>query len=311
MPFLICTFTSCHSSNTLIRTTPFVSYCSFTSVPTTSYLTRTHLSSEMWLCSAIAVLLSLGSTALAQGSIGGDQSACANSPNGGKWQYTGCYTTSQVGRHAGFDWQYDVNTVRNYPNPPALGMTVTFCQTVCRGHGFRYSAVFYGSECYCATTFPNPTRPLSDSTLFGPGQSAQTPVTPVPDLGNCNAPCLGDPTQTCGGGDAASVYSDPTFSSTSIQSPAAYQSPANYLYLGCYDVTGPGPMFLILQTSGTVNCQTFCGQLGYSFSARTGKDSDIATKAETCGCGTEIEVGYQKPESDCSFACDGSSTTLQ
>lgn len=42
----------------------------------------------------------------------------------------------------------------------------------------------------------------------------------------CNTPCTGDQSQTCGGANALSVYSDPTFTDRPIQ--------AKYTPIGCW-----------------------------------------------------------------------------
>ena len=97
-----------------------------------------------WLSATLAVL-GLTSAVLGQGSVGGDQSVCSASQ---AFTYAGCYGDDQNGPHAGFDWQFSTSAtdVKTYPGWNG-SMTAVYCQTVCRGHGFKYAAL-YGNECY-------------------------------------------------------------------------------------------------------------------------------------------------------------------
>lgn len=256
----------------------------------------------MWLCSAIAVLLSLGSTTLAQGNIGGSQASCAGSNV--TWNYRGCYNDEfgiSATRHAGMNWQLRLNSdvpSQSYPGYTGT-ITVLFCQQACRGHGFRFAALYTGAECYCASAFPNPQPPTSGSTTSGPGAlPPNTNPGAAVDISYCNSRCTGDATQFCGGSTYAAVYEDPSFSSdTSLQSPAYYG------YLGCYQTASPGNLYVALTTTSTISCETYCGRLGYPYSARLGIDTDTFN---TCGCGTEIQAGYQLPaDTPCRYACNG------
>ena len=59
----------------------------------------------------------------------------------------------------------------------------------------------------------------------------------------------------------------------------------------------PGPSYKTYKTTSTSACQTYCGLIGYPFSARSGFDS--ATTDSTCGCSPEIQAGVQIAESLC------------
>ena len=98
------------------------------------------------------------------------------------------------------------------------------------------------------------------------------------------------------------VYEDPSFTNATN-----VQTPSNYLYLGCFNNINPGPMFLVIETVSTVSCETYCGQMGYPYSARGGIDSN--TGSTTCGCGTEVQSGLQIAESNCAANCDGTTGT--
>lgn len=246
------------------------------------------------MLSAALAALGLTSLVLAQGSVGGDQSDCSPSQS---FVYAGCYGDDQNGRHAGFNWQFSSSAtdVKTYPGWNG-SMTAAYCTRVCRGHGFKAAAV-YGNECYCSPIFPLPT--ITGSTSSGPG----TPVGKAPgtttSAAACASPCPGDSSQQCAGGGAAAVYYDPSFTSDTRRAGSAN----NYQYFGCYNNQNPGPMFVSsLSTANTVSCLAYCGLLGYSFSSRSGTDSDTGS---TCGCGSEIQSGLQLPESSCNLYCNG------
>lgn len=254
-------------------------------------------SSEMRLSATTPVLLSLAAIVLAQGSIGGDQSSCSPSQN---WVYRGCYDDTQNGRHAGFTWQLSniIGNERYFPGFTGL-MTVDTCLRACRGHGFRYAAIYYGKECFCAATFPNPGPPASGTTTTGIGAFVGTkPGTPG---GVCSLACNGNIMQICGGFSAASLYEDPSFTNSTT-----VQAASNYGYVGCFSYLNPGPTYATIRTVSTRSCLAYCGLLNYPFASRSGPDGN--TGATTCGCGTEIQSGLQVADYRCATACDGVST---
>lgn len=149
---------------------------------------------------SVLAVLGLAATAVAQGSAGGDQSSCSEAQ---AFIYSGCYNTAQNGRHAGFPWQLSGSTTdaKYYPGYVSGQVTVTICLRACRGHGFKWAALFFGTECYCSVAFPLPTNPAS--TTLGPQPAAGTSPGTRTAESNCGSSCQGDPTQKCGGGDAA------------------------------------------------------------------------------------------------------------
>lgn len=244
------------------------------------------------------------STALAQGSAGppgqqgGSQSTCAALEN------QGCYDDTNNGRHVGATWQF-VNTTTDYHYYPGLkgGMTRGLCATVCRGHGFRYAVLYGGTNCYCSPEFPvhsvsaGASANAPPTLLSGANSGANAGV--ASGEGSCSTACAGNVTESCGGSGYATVLRDPTFTSNA----ATATDPGQYKYIGCFGHVAPGPMFLAVKTSSTMNCATFCGYLGYSFIARNAADSNTGNN---CGCGTEVQMGYQIAESSCTFYCNGS-----
>jgi len=61
-------------------------------------------------------------------------------------------------------------------------MTVDYCQSICSG--YKYFGVEKGTDCYCGDTYGDRTRSSS-----------------------CNATCVGDSSQTCGGSCSTTIYS--------------------------------------------------------------------------------------------------------
>lgn len=226
--------------------------------------------------------------------------------------------TTNNGRHAGFPWQLSSSTSDAKYYPGFTGpMSIETCQTACRGHGFKWAATFYGTECYCAPEFPLATNP--SSTTSGPGTPAgNNPGTPT-SSSQCQSTCNGNSSEFCGGGDAASVYFDPSFSNNT----ATASDPGQYKYMwvtaehillastadsgfsGCFSNINPGPMYQTIQTTSTAACAQYCGLLGYPFAGRSGVDSN--TGATTCGCGSEVQAGLQIDESNCFNYCNGTS----
>lgn len=252
-------------------------------------------SSSSWLASFLVTLIYVNPVK-AQGNLGGDQSSCNSSPG---WVHKGCFDDTGNGRHANFKWQLSstATSERYYPGASGL-MTVELCQTACRGHGYRYAAVYSGTNCYCASTFPYPDPPTSGSTT-GPG--VVVGVSPGVSVANtvCKTACAGNVLETCGSGSSSNVFQDLSFTNSTDA-----LAVINYGYVGCYNNINPGPMFVSIKTISTLSCQTYCAALGYAFSSRSGVDSSTGT---TCGCGSEIQSGLQIAESNCNTYCNGSS----
>lgn len=240
----------------------------------------------------------------AQGNLGGDQSACSANP----WVYKGCYTDSNSGRHGNINWQLNTNPTneKGYPGfTSSSQMTPTLCRTACRGHGFKFAALFYGSECYCAASWPVPSNPTDGSTANGIGSLGQNADVPSTNPnGDCSGTCQGDSSKVCGGGGAISLYFDSSIQNDTspLSSAPSVGAASNFLYFGCYRNVNPGPAYISIKTPNTISCLTYCGRLGYAFAVRSGIDSNTGT---TCGCGSEIQAGLQIPESTCSNFCNG------
>ena len=249
-----------------------------------------------WSSAAWALLCS-ASLVSAQGTLGGSQGACGSQD---AWVYQGCYSDDDNGAHASFTWQLSSNLNSVYYYPPYNGsITPGFCQQACRGHGFRYAALYNQVSCYCGTDLPNPSAQefTSDGQgdLIGnnPGATTSISACHVSEQG-----CAGDPSQFCGSSSGTDIYADPSFDDS-----ASARLPQNFQYLGCYYNNPPGPLYAGISTSSTFDCASYCGNLGYAFMGRHGFDDQ--TDTINCGCGSEVQTGNQVPEANCRYYCNG------
>ena len=255
-------------------------------------------SGSSWLASFLGPLVFVN-VAWAQGSLGGDQSSCNGQPG---WVHKGCFDDAGNGRHANFKFQISTSATSERYYPGYTLITVDSCLAACRGHGFRYAALYAGTNCYCASTFPNPDPPTTGSSTGGSGALIGTQPGVAVANSVCNTACAGNALQTCGSGSAANVFQDLSFSNAT-----QIAAVSNYGYLGCYNYVSPGPMYTSIKTISTLSCQTYCAALGYAFSSRSGIDSNTGT---TCGCGTEVQSGLQTDESRCINYCNGTGGAL-
>lgn len=247
-------------------------------------------------------LLGWVTTAIAQGNLGGDQTAACPAPVD-NFQYVGCYDDTQNGGKANFPFKLDTlaGAAKSYPGyTSSANLTIDVCNAACRGHGFQYSGTYNGAECYCSPKLPYPSAPTSGSTSGGLGTYAGTNPGGTVSNSLCNVPCPANNAQTCGGSGTLQVYRDPTY--TNDTSPPTLGAQQNYLYFGCFNNANTGPIFLGIKTPSTASCQTYCGLLGYAYSIRNTLDSNTGNN---CGCGPELPGGLQIAESGCSRYCNG------
>ncbi|EFE38775.1 hypothetical protein TRV_06551 [Trichophyton verrucosum HKI 0517] len=154
-------------------------------------------------------------------------------------------------------------------------MTVAACSSLCKG--YQFFGLEYGTECYCGDTRSN--------------SSMQAPKS------ECNQPCGGDSSETCGAGYRIAIYKDDKW--VPITSP---QIPG-YNYTGCYS---DSPSNRTLSGSFTYNekmtvelCASFCNGTKYF---------GVEYFSE-CYCGANTFPGSTiQPESDCGFFCSGNKT---
>ncbi|KAK4146929.1 WSC domain-containing protein [Dichotomopilus funicola] len=161
-------------------------------------------------------------------------------------------------------------------------MTVEECVAECKGNGYRYAGLVYYGVCYCG----------------------QTVNGPQVDETQCNLPCKGNETETCGGNGIFSVYSDPTFL------PVEDVTIEDYHALGCWtDDSSMGRALVYRQDQvasaslTTKSCLQACRDGGYPFAG--------TEFGGECYCGVVIgNDTYTAPAEDCSIPCNGDSTEI-
>lgn len=241
---------------------------------------------KLW---GIGGVLALAAVASAQGSAGGDQSAsCSSTQN---FRYLGCYGNVPNGDHAGFKYEVSrfTDNSRYYPGFNGDFLTIEMCLTACRGHGFKYAALYARYLCYCGTLAPQTPTALSNPNNNDTINECH--VAP-PSSNGCN----GDPNQWCGSGAASDVYEDTSFPAVDLSTQAG-----NYQYIGCFTTQNPGNFFnegfVNTPVSSTAACFTRCANLGYAYAGMTSPTE--------CSCGTDFEVGQQaQSETSCNIPCN-------
>ncbi|CAG8958428.1 hypothetical protein HYFRA_00011105 [Hymenoscyphus fraxineus] len=178
------------------------------------------------------------------------------------WTSQGCYTDNGDRTLAG-------------ANSAAATMTVESCIAFCIGRNFAYAGVEYGSECYCGNTIA----------------ASATQAT----AGDCNMPCAGNSTETCGGGNRVNVY----WSGKVIAAPGNKPAVGGYNFSSCR--TEPtvgralGGATTASDTMTIEACATFCRGYTY-FGVEYGRECTIGT-------GSVVAAA-----SDCSTLCPGDSS---
>ncbi|VDB83101.1 unnamed protein product [Peniophora sp. CBMAI 1063] len=192
----------------------------------------------------------------------------------GNWTSIGCYTDNPGARTL---------TGPSFVN--TTGMTIESCVRFCDAQSAIYAGTEFAQECYCGDTFSNG------------GTNAS--------LTDCNTPCTGNASETCGAGGRLSVYW-----SGEQPPPAPVTAPSVGLWvsLGCYnDSTASRSLSVVPAiTGGSSNnsiqsCTAACFALGYHLAG--------AEFADECYCDTELRNGATStPLTDCSMTCSGNSS---
>ncbi|KAG5794442.1 hypothetical protein H9Q69_006488 [Fusarium xylarioides] len=171
-------------------------------------------------------------------------------------------------------------------------MTVEKCVAECKGNGFRYAGLKYYGVCYCGSTVGGIQLPDSQ----------------------CNYPCTGDQTETCGSDNAFSIWQDPTFKLTNLggvvtQLQGIVQSIAGYKPNGCYtDNSSKGraltwPMDIDGSQMTPTSCLTACADQGFPFAG--------LEYGGECYCGNVLANDTVKADvGDCNVPCNGDKTLL-
>jgi len=140
--------------------------------------------------------------------------------------------------------------------------TPVYCQSWCATSGYKYSGVQYSTQCFCGNEY---------NTLG---------ALPASD---CNMPCGGDASKTCGGAYANNVYETG--------------------YLGCYaDKAGASDLTYNLNypvgwTMFPDSCRVTCGLFGFAYAG--------VENGTECSCSNSYGKYGASAQSNCNVKCQG------
>ena len=228
----------------------------------------------------IICIWTFAALARAQGSLGGQQYPPCNSTILQGSQYIGCYDLSNeilelqiTGTDPTLNSYYPGWIETGDPTTPALydnSVDPANCTVACRGHGYKYTALYGGTVCRCMGNSPSTLAP----------RSSTNPLDPV-TLNSCHVPgqylpgnCPGDSSQFCGTGIYADVYVDNSFPLLSTINPTEEEN--RYSYIGCFHPGSGGnvnvgqlsyrvPAANLTGATSLTPCFEFCATLGFPF----------------------------------------------
>ncbi|WWC98914.1 hypothetical protein V866_005808 [Kwoniella sp. B9012] len=156
-------------------------------------------------------------------------------------------------------------------------MTQAKCQSTCAEWGSQYAGLLSGQYCVCGTDLDPAAYHYADS--------------------NCNSPCGGDSTKTCGGNGKLELFRNP--SATTVNHPGV----SDPQYIGCRREGGTGHALTaayINYDSMTVEwCKNYC----------TAQKQTLAAIefGRTCMCGSSWQNGggIPYPQNQCNTPCKG------
>ncbi|KAM6513609.1 hypothetical protein FALCPG4_015994 [Fusarium falciforme] len=189
-----------------------------------------------------------------------------NAPVVAGWSYSGCYRDSVVNRVLTGDYYADTD-----------GMTHETCINHCKAGGFKYAGVEYSAECFCGNDLPPDKEPDAD----------------------CNMPCPGDPSKTCGAGNRLSL-----FVGSSTSGPTGPPTIPGWSYVGCIEEGSTGRALTHqvwlsggAETMTNERCVTACEADGFSLAG--------TEYSGECFCGDTYANGGGNLASGCNMKCHG------
>ncbi|CAI6334186.1 unnamed protein product [Periconia digitata] len=202
-------------------------------------------------------------------------------PSSPAFAYQGCYYDAAVPRALPSEFLVNDN------------MTIERCSAFCTK--YQLFGLEYGRECYCGDKL--------DSTST------------IQAISDCNMPCSGNQTETCGAASRLSLYknlkyvppsstsptSTPTGTPSTSSTPTPTSTPSlqGYDYVGCLSDAVENrtlhDKFETKSDNSYTACAAFCS--GYEFFG--------VEYAAECYCGISLAYTDPKPLSDCSMPCTG------
>ncbi|KAK8122556.1 WSC domain-containing protein, partial [Apiospora sp. TS-2023a] len=235
---------------------------------------------------ALTTLLASAGLVSAQGFFYQEPFACSAEQD---HKYLGCVATNV--QPFGYNpTNPDGDPSRSYFGYAASGhvnstVTPKGCVRACRGHGFKYAAMFdRGCRCGTDITGLNPT-------------ADETPCT------TGTRPCAGDGRENCGSSGGARIYVDPSFQDSAL----ILNKVSGYGVLGCfYKPNLPTGLTVVSEkVVGTAaDCLTFCAASSYPLAYMAKNAAQI-----NCKCGQDFGVGSRTHDDTtdqfCQNKCDG------
>ncbi|CAM9113470.1 unnamed protein product [Phaeothamnion confervicola] len=199
-------------------------------------------------------------------------------------EYIGCYRDNVFDRALVGHCDY----FRPYNTP-------TDCAGICFEYGYNIAGLEYGRECLC-------------------GQDDQ--YEKYGEANNCDMACTGDPTKTCGGDSALSIWQltgvtrrpSPAPTPLAPPSPATSQpthAPIPMEYRGCFrdnvfDRALEGQCDYFRANNSPADCAGYCYDYGYNIAG--------LGYGRECLCGQDDQYNKYGPAENCDMPCTGDVT---
>ncbi|KAG8865629.1 hypothetical protein FRC20_009630 [Serendipita sp. 405] len=199
-------------------------------------------------------------------------------PTSGKtFYYRGCYDELKSGLHA---LNHDITSTLTG------GLTVDSCVSACNAQGYTLAGLMNGNTCIC--------------------DNAISSVAPLLSDGECNSPCTGDATQSCGGVWHYLVYYTQKRGPLPVPTtPTTLGSgDSKFVSLGCWKDTVQARTLAGESYRGDDVTPALCASFCYSKNYRLAG----VEHGNECYCGQQLLNPDYAKASDCSQACAGDST---
>ena len=176
-------------------------------------------------------------------------------------------------------------------HPDSSNLTTTSCITICKAAGYSVAGTEYSTQCFCDNFLRN--------------------GAPIAVDGDCNMACAGISTESCGGPNRLSVYSNQTLKVLPIPTPKQTDLPGAWKYVGCLTDNATGnrtfPYQIIYQQNNTASvCLSRCSEYGFGAAGMEYGDE--------CYCGDASDIiangATIMPETDCKMPCPGDGSTI-
>ncbi|KAJ3494780.1 hypothetical protein NLG97_g3855 [Lecanicillium saksenae] len=194
------------------------------------------------------------------------------------WDHFGCWVDGVAGR------------ILDKQLPDSEELTLELCALSCDAAGFTVAGAEYHSQCFCGNHIVNG------------GAKAKSKA-------ECDTPCSGNSTQSCGGGNRMSIMSlgEPKIQ----QPPSTIQRVGNWKYEGCYEDNANQTHVFFWQSffpdvMTPKMCLDKCAEYGYMAAG--------LEYGQECYCGDPqnivVKKSIKKDEKECNVPCVGNSSAI-